>query len=111
MMNKELKEKWISALESSKYKQGQKRLRSYGVDDTLQYCCLGVLCEVMDNVKPMPIGVGYRDPDGGMVTTSLSDSLLREAGLNPATQNQLIVMNDDRRLPFTEIAQWIRENL
>lgn len=41
-MNPELKQKWIEALESGKYKKGKAKLRR--VDGS--YCCLGVLCEV-----------------------------------------------------------------
>lgn len=40
-MNTEVKEKWISALRSGKYKQGIRSLRTeHG------YCCLGVLCDL-----------------------------------------------------------------
>lgn len=42
-MNPEIKAKWIEALRSGKYKQGQNRLRS--IDN--HFCCLGVLCDVM----------------------------------------------------------------
>lgn len=40
-MNKEIKEKWITALESGEYLKGDNALR---VDNT--YCCLGVLCDL-----------------------------------------------------------------
>jgi hypothetical protein len=41
-MNPEIKAKWIAALRSGKYKQGQDGLKSGD-----RFCCLGVLCEVM----------------------------------------------------------------
>ncbi len=41
-MNQEVKEKWIAALRSGKYEQGQTKLRT--LEDT--YCCLGVLCDL-----------------------------------------------------------------
>lgn len=44
MMNKELKRKWLKALRSGKYVQGQRQLRID--DDRPTFCCLGVLCEV-----------------------------------------------------------------
>lgn len=40
-MNQEVKTKWLDALRSGKYEQGQSFLR---VDDT--FCCLGVLCDI-----------------------------------------------------------------
>jgi hypothetical protein len=43
-MDKEIKAKWIEALRSGKYKQGRTRLRT--AND--EFCCLGVLCEVMN---------------------------------------------------------------
>ena len=39
--------KWIAALESGKYEQTSKQLKSITVNS---FCCLGVLCEVEDNV-------------------------------------------------------------
>lgn len=41
-MNKEVKAKWLKALRSGKYKQGDSYLRRK--DGT--YCCLGVLCDI-----------------------------------------------------------------
>jgi len=42
-MDKEVKQKWVDALRSGKYKQGQGYLRTPD-----GYCCLGVLCEVLN---------------------------------------------------------------
>lgn len=41
-MNKEIKGKWLAALESGEYDKGRFMLRS--IDD--KYCCLGVLCDL-----------------------------------------------------------------
>jgi hypothetical protein len=41
-MNEAIKERWLAALRSGKYKQGRGKLKT--VDD--EYCCLGVLCEL-----------------------------------------------------------------
>jgi hypothetical protein len=38
-MNPKVKQLWIDALRSGKYKKGRKRLESNG-----KFCCLGVLC-------------------------------------------------------------------
>jgi hypothetical protein len=42
-MDKKLKAKWVKALRSGKYAQGQTVMFN---DNTGAYCCLGVLCEV-----------------------------------------------------------------
>lgn len=44
-MKKEIAEKWTKALRSGKYKQGTGELRAY-ITDEVQFCCLGVLCEI-----------------------------------------------------------------
>lgn len=41
------KEKILTALRSGKYKQGQNRLRGLGD----KFCCLGVVCDVIDPTK------------------------------------------------------------
>lgn len=42
-MKKEIADKWVAALRSGKYKQGRQYLRTF--EDN--YCCLGVLCEIL----------------------------------------------------------------
>ena len=41
-MNKHIAERWVQALRSGQYKQGQGELRP----DQDSYCCLGVLCDL-----------------------------------------------------------------
>ena len=55
-MNKELIEKWISALRSGKYLQTTLALR-----DNYGFCCLGVFCDIVDNTlwETAPGGVYY----------------------------------------------------
>lgn len=43
-MNPTLKKQWIEALRSGKYRQGRGSLRS----ESGEYCCLGVLCDLVD---------------------------------------------------------------
>lgn len=48
-LSKYTKRKWINALRSGKFKQGEVgRLK----DDKGGYCCLGVLCEISKKFKP-----------------------------------------------------------
>lgn len=41
-MNQEVKQKWVAALRSGEYTQGQGSLKNA----KSEYCCLGVLCDV-----------------------------------------------------------------
>lgn len=55
-MNKEIKDKWVKALTSGKYKQTTSFLK-----DNVGYCCLGVLCDIYR--KETKKGVWVRDED------------------------------------------------
>lgn len=44
-MKSGIKDRWIKALESGKYKKGKSRLRVVA-DGEDRFCCLGVLCEL-----------------------------------------------------------------
>jgi hypothetical protein len=50
----EIKEKWLFALKSGNYKQIQERLSS-----PEGYCCLGVLCEVLEVPKSVGLVIQY----------------------------------------------------
>ena len=69
-MNQDIKKKWIAALRSGKYKQAQKVLRA-GED---RFCCLGVLCDVVDSSRWD--GNAYHDDCGrGRESITLPDSI------------------------------------
>lgn len=44
-MREDIKEQWVAALRSGDYVQGRGRLATINGDE-VQYCCLGVLCEL-----------------------------------------------------------------
>lgn len=46
-MKFDVKQKWVEALRSGEYQQGKDALRSEDKFGKDQYCCLGVLCEVV----------------------------------------------------------------
>jgi len=48
-MKKDVAKKWVKALRSGKYKQGQSWLKQYDKKGEEQHCCLGVLCELYNN--------------------------------------------------------------
>jgi hypothetical protein len=52
MMNQEIKTKWINALRSGDYEQGQGALKN----PDGQYCCLGVLCDLYDKHRMEEFG-------------------------------------------------------
>lgn len=105
-MNKTLRNKWIKALKSGKYSQGQSYLYHMG-----NYCCLGVLCEV-SKIPSTESQVDTRFYRGnGTNDVDLLDKLLNTFGLTEFDQDHLISMNDTHRNSFDEIANWIEENL
>lgn len=107
-MKDDIKQEWLNALRSGKYKQGYDVL----VGPT-QHCCLGVLCETqgiskVDNVFQFEIG---EEDEPNIYIGSLPYSLLDKFGLTKDQQNHLIKMNDDDGRTFDQIADWIDENL
>lgn len=108
MLDADLKARWIAALRSGEYKQGQSSLF-----DGKGYCCLGVLLRVQgcDIEKVLP------DVDE-RVTESLPRGF--NAGLTPAQRNALAARNDGTmdqegdlhsKHSFSKIARYIEENL
>mgnify|MGYP007046850129 CR=1 FL=1 len=45
-MKKDIAKKWVKALRSGKFKQGQGTLKQYDSEGNIKHCCLGVLCEL-----------------------------------------------------------------
>lgn len=52
-LTKKLKAKWLEALKSGKYIQGTGALQKKDKHDEITHCCLGVLCDIMPDVKIM----------------------------------------------------------
>lgn len=117
-MDAELKAKWLEALRSGKYKQGNGVLRT---DDNC-FCCLGVLADIVN-----PSGWGREGkyntwtPPGSVEygTAYLPYKFEDEIGLNGHSVN-LSVMNDGimadegfEQAPksFNEIADYIEKKL
>lgn len=98
-MKKEFKQKWIVALRSDKYKQGQGCLFSSTYNT---YCCLGVLRDV---VEPGSL-------DGPWGSDQVTSMLLPEhaVGLTKEQCNQLAKLNDSGS-NFKEIAEYIETNI
>lgn len=101
--------KWIAALRSGKYTQGEGMLKYIPVGEKdLHYCCLGVLGEVCDEEKftnnfILPPG---QNGDGDLVYSwnGISFSFLDPETLDPNAQDVLITMNDKDGYSFNDIA-------
>lgn len=114
-MDNNLKEKWVAALRSGKYRQGHRVLND---SVTKEYCCLGVLCEVVGIEKKQVTqqGIIYYFPpneyersalDGWHISTIPNNAF----GITKVQKYILINMNDRHKKSFEDIAKWIEENL
>lgn len=109
-MKPQLKAKWIEALESGRYEQtrGALHVKDEG------YCCLGVLCDVIDpagwlDAKNDSIDCKVRFACDNEIRWGFPPiSLLNKAGLDPDFAEQLAAMNDGG-IPFAGIAEHIRK--
>ena len=115
-MRPSVKTRWIRALRSDKYKQTTSILRDGPGEG---YCCLGVLCDIID-----PEGWGAESDDydyedyeskwtykGDVEEDTLPVSLRKRLNIENQHVETLINMNDTENKSFTEIADWIQENL
>ena len=101
-MDKELRDKWVAALRSGEYQQG----KGYLKDIDGYYCCLGVCADVINK------DAWVHNPDvlGDWSWNGEMDSLPEEI-VPDEIQSTLIRKNDDMGESFSEIADWIEENI
>ncbi len=107
-MDAERKRQWVEALRSGEYAQCRNALSRDG-----GYCCLGVLCNVVD-----PSGWGdslygssfytYKNEGDDSVPPS---SLCTEVGLGSDDLDFLVKANDNEMWGFNKIADWVEEHL
>src|SRR6185369_2630794 len=97
-MKKSVKAKWIKALRSGRYKQGNFTLRDKRRSET-RYCCLGVLAQIQ--------GCKWKQGDSGLIVPFLKGKQVGSAGyLDPDSKaaagltdrnlHTLAAMNDRR---------------
>lgn len=123
-MDPRIKADWIVALRSGQYKQAQSVL----CDGNGGYCCLGVLCvavgaefvdieaKLMDaaELEPLiarPILNNEVLAESNGFDETLSYSFLHRVGIETKHQDELVNLNDCEDKNFSEIADWIEENL
>jgi len=93
-LTKKLKVKWIKALRSGKYKQGEGELEKEG-----RYCCLGVLQAVEPEIES----------ESPCLLANIRNSRSCIKGLPISKQHVLATMNDDSGKDFKVIADWIEK--
>lgn len=104
-MNPIIKDKWVAALRSGKYRKARNRLHNrfkdaYTGEYQDSYCALGVLCDiaVQEGVQVNvinPTTTGYKIFDG--TSTTLPESIREWAGLNGYTDPSVMVVHDPKR--------------
>jgi len=116
---------WVKALRSGDYEQGQEALCKGG-----SFCCLGVLCEILELPKVDHMGATYYNfprPEGALSAVGMQQSVIPriwqpiiledlnlqqvvedEVGDKLSLHTRLICMNDEGR-SFNEIADFIEK--
>lgn len=110
-MKQDVKDKWVAALRSDKYKQGIGALRN--VDG--EYCCIGVLYDVLGacwlDSSPGMRSIGARVEGGAVSHTTLTGELKQTLGISTQECVDLITMNDNDCASFEQIAKHIEAKL
>ena len=96
-MENSLLKKWSKALKSGKYRQCRDVLSNHG-----RYCCLGVLGKVCGYKLLSPI----RSEDNVLTTGFRND-----VGMSSKLESKFVNMNDEERLDFKQIAEYIDKEL
>lgn len=104
-MKAEIRQRWLEALRSEKYSQGRNLLRQEGN----AFCCLGVLCDLVDpDGWRFEEGLGRYDHSG--YVGHLPGAVGAVAGLVGDQCFTLMGMNDNGQ-SFAQIADWIEANI
>lgn len=108
-MDPDVKEDWVKALRSGKYKQGKATMCDVGEDGSESFCCLGVLAnEAID--ADWHLDEGCCRLGRQRLVDGLSKTQLKSVGLSSASQAALAKANDIG-LRFSTIADAIEECL
>lgn len=123
-MKKHIAKKWVEALRSGKYKQGQRRLR----DENNNFCCLGVLCNLHANEFPklakdetdplMYLGEDESLPGQVREWSGISDPLGELKEIDWWVEDDTCIFDkytslaeaNDEGVTFEKIADWIEQN-
>lgn len=115
-MKADVKEKWLAALRSEQYQQGQYRLKWLRAGGP-EHCCLGVLCEVLGVPERSTVYQTARFDFGGdrIAERCPPEDFMESLGIPNEVVVQLLSMNDGSAgigsYSFKHIADYIEENL
>lgn len=106
------KKKWIKALRSGNYAQGEGDLRYKDyITGELSYCCLGVLADILPNAEFDDDGMCRLKSLSGRKNAGRDDQLTRSlainVGITQKNMNLLIDLNDKRNLDFPTLSNII----
>lgn len=123
MMNQEFKTKWVEALRSGEYEQGESVLKDTS-EGVTKYCCLGVACKLLvdegvaveysglysDNIFKL---VGEEEGDYEVLSEGIANYLgiLSNPIVKVTVGTSTIADLNDTGTPFSEIADIIEEQL
>lgn len=116
-MKASLKRAWVAKLRSGDIPQGREALAIEDRDGgPVRMCCLGVLCEVIDPDGWLAARVNGRDvvrswTKDGRRSDARSRAPLSLSLISATEQEHLTRMNDIPSNSFTDIANWIEDNL
>jgi hypothetical protein len=124
-MDQAIKDRWVAALRSGDYTQGQGRLHATSADGINSFCCLGVLCDLANKENIVSTVEAYTTSDGVSVLYDDDESWLptsvaqwsgvdAQGTFNEGLDNQefstLAYLNDSGAT-FEHIAEVIEEYL
>lgn len=110
------KTRWVKALRSKKFIQGENDLKSWpdtiwvGYAGQIKHCCLGVACEIVGAKIRFEKSPSFIQNDGSRTIkgiTKIPKSLRGES----ITATKLAKMNDSGKWSFKRIASWIERTL
>lgn len=118
LIKKKWKDKWVKALRSGKYEQAQKALH-VEEDGIEKFCCLGVLCDIIDDEKwvcedlPYSKEYSYDGKSAFPDSTLINLVKLRKADEYEVTQEfvHLAENMNDKGKTFKQIANYIEKYL
>lgn len=116
-MDPEVKAKWVAALRSRKYKQGQSYLKIIEKNGAQKHCCLGVLCDTMK--IPNKVSQGSGPYEGSRSVYFVFPDLVESSaiiptgifGLSDEAIAKLMWLNDINESKFNKIANFIEKHL
>ena len=107
-LEKKFAVKWLKALRSGDYKQGNGFLKSEN-----KYCCLGVACVItMPKAKLDNVGFIEKEPSGTdkPINTTLYNKMPKLLRGSSGFVDEVSTMNDAGE-SFDDIADWIEDNV